>query len=737
MIFRNFPRMCWLRSLPILLLLCLIAAPVYSQVKAPVQAQKSGAQSTIRVGVGLVQTDIMVFDSENQFVDNLRQIQFQLLVDGSPRPIDFFELVTEGGPVKGRTPGTAAPSIATPRPIAPNRADSGRTLLFFLDDLHMSADSIMRARAALRNLIDNGMGVNDRGAIFTASRQLGFLQQLSDNKAVLRLAIARLGYFNESIRDLSRPVMNEAQAAAIELGDAEIIDYFVEQTMLALNVEKPVATEITHSRADALAHVSGEFAVRSLISLGNVVQSCAAIPGRKLLFFLSDGFVLQPQKSDVIFRLRLAAEAAARAGIVIYTMDTRGLVVGSPNATSSGAFVAESAAGRSPEPAGRLERGFSEVMAAQDGLNALASDTGGRFLKNTNALDGAIVQSMEEASRYYLLGWHVDPERLQAGQYSSIRVILPGRPDLKVRMRQGSMDLSKLILKAQSQKDKPAPAAVKPDNELIKVLQYPWPIEDLPAFLHAGYVHHPQKGYVLSISFQVEVDKDEPLSGAGNEEARIDMMGIVANRDGANVDRFQGGIYPAVVSSSPAQGGGRVFAYTRLVEIDPGVYQVRVAARDPKSGLIGSAHIWVDVPRIDLLASPNRKIQLSSIFLKGQSSGGSAANVVISGDFDEKQVSAERRYTAARLPFLVQIYNAASASITMQSRIYRGNQVVIQSEARPVPVDAAIADRPLFVNGEMSLEGLAPGTYALEVIATESTAHATAKQVVAFQVIAR
>ena len=35
------------------------------------------------------------------------------------------------------------------------------------------------------------------------------------------------------------------------------------------------------------------------------------------------------------------------------------------------------------------------ITRVQDGLNALASDTGGRFLKNTNALDSNVDESHE------------------------------------------------------------------------------------------------------------------------------------------------------------------------------------------------------------------------------------------------------------------------------------------------------------------------------------------------------
>jgi hypothetical protein len=47
----------------------------------------------------------------------------------------------------------------------------------------------------------------------------------------------------------------------------------------------------------------------------------------------------------------------------------------------------------------------------------------------------------------YLLGWYVDPEKLQPGKYSTIRVAVKDRSDLSVRVRQGSLDLSRLVSK--------------------------------------------------------------------------------------------------------------------------------------------------------------------------------------------------------------------------------------------------------------------------------------------------
>jgi hypothetical protein len=92
----------------------------------------------------------------------------------------------------------------------------------------------------------------------------------------------------------------------------------------------------------------------------------------------------------------------------------------------------------------------NEVMAPWDALNALASDTGGRFLKNTNALDTALITTLSEISRYYLLAWPFDLEAVRPGKYSTIKASVKGRSDLSVRVRQGSLDLSQLVARKKT-----------------------------------------------------------------------------------------------------------------------------------------------------------------------------------------------------------------------------------------------------------------------------------------------
>ena len=205
------------------LVLCL-ATGLHGQGQISAAGQKTEqAGKAIRVGVGLVQTDVMVFDRENRFVENLRPEQFELKVDGIVQPISFFELVSTGTAhdeeIWAKAEGKPAP--AAPRP-ATAASDAGRAILFFIDDWHLSADSLHRSRAALATLIDKSMGPRDRAALVTASGQLGFLQQLTDNKGVLQAALQRFNLQSEGIED---KVWEGHQGLAVGLAGCKVAQH--------------------------------------------------------------------------------------------------------------------------------------------------------------------------------------------------------------------------------------------------------------------------------------------------------------------------------------------------------------------------------------------------------------------------------------------------------------------------------------------------------------------------------
>src|SRR5687767_15896862 len=94
-----FARRHSIPSAKYLLVLCLLtcwASVAQSQQQQPTPTPPRRSDDVVRVYTELVQTDVMVFDKQGRFVKDLTRDNFELRVDGKPRPIEAFELITAG-----------------------------------------------------------------------------------------------------------------------------------------------------------------------------------------------------------------------------------------------------------------------------------------------------------------------------------------------------------------------------------------------------------------------------------------------------------------------------------------------------------------------------------------------------------------------------------------------------------------------------------------------------------------
>src|SRR5215813_4123882 len=184
-------------------------------ISAQAQTPTRQPDDVIRVNTELVQTDVMVFDKKGVFVHGLKPEQLDLTVDGKPHPITFFEQVRAGSARELRALSTDRRSDFGAEPVSENR---GRTIIFFVDDLHLAPDSLERTRRTLRQFLDTEMTENDRVAIASTSGDLGFLQQFTDFKPMLQTAIERLIHHSYNVKDMtdSRTPMTEYTALVIE-----------------------------------------------------------------------------------------------------------------------------------------------------------------------------------------------------------------------------------------------------------------------------------------------------------------------------------------------------------------------------------------------------------------------------------------------------------------------------------------------------------------------------------------
>src|ERR1044072_1475256 len=225
-----------------LLVYIIVASATFAQPQVKPAPQPSPQDDdVIRVTTELVQTDVMVFDKQGKFVDGLQREQFELRVDGKAQPVSLFERVVAGSQKEEELVARKNTTGAAPV-TGSNLEGRGRTVVFFIDDLHLSSSSVQKTKQAILEFIEKEMSANDQVAIASATGQIGFLQQFTDNKAVLRAALARLNYRPYTITDSGATItMTEYSALRIDAGDRDALDYYRAQLQKESNVRIPGA----------------------------------------------------------------------------------------------------------------------------------------------------------------------------------------------------------------------------------------------------------------------------------------------------------------------------------------------------------------------------------------------------------------------------------------------------------------------------------------------------------------
>ena len=681
--------------------LCLLAS--WATVQAQQTPPPQQPDEVVRTYTELVQTDVMVFDKQGKFVNNLTRDNFELRIDGKPRAIQSFELITAGSDEESQLAAArGATTINIKRPVP---LDRGRIVFFYIDDFHMSAADFPMARKVITNFIDKEMGQNDQAAIASATGQIGFLQQLTTDRTVLRAALDRLKVRTYSVRDMERPPMTEFQAALIDRNDRDVLEFFVTETIRNNpGMSRETAASIVQGRARVMLAQGAVFNTNTLVGLERLVRSANKLPGRKIVFFISGGFLIENRHTDVISKIRDITTASAKSGVVIYSMDARGLVTGVPDASTEVAF----------DPSGRLAHSQAgELTATQDGMYALAADTGGKAIFNTNDLSKGIAPAMKETASYYLLAWKPDAEAQKQRRFRSLEVKLINRSDLTVRVRKGFFDVDPEPVVAKEQPAETPSSTKTVPAKLRETIAAAYPERSLPILLSADYYDVAGKGSTLATSILIPgeflVFGPQP---DGKTQAIVDLNGVLYDDKGVPKSSFIERIL--VTENTKPQ---RDITFTYPAKIEPGLYQVRVAVRDDKSGRIGSAHAWMQVPDLT-----KKQLTMSSLLL-GERAQSTVTNVSKSDDFGGPvAISASHRFRReSTLRFLLFVYNSTLATTdqkpdtAVQVQVIRDDQPVITSALRKITTDAVTDLARLPYAAEIPLSSLQPGRYLLQV----------------------
>ena len=555
-----------MKTCALCLLLCLAAAPAAAQ---------TAAQPPFRVDVEGVEIDVRVIDRDGHPVPGLTASDFEIHEDGVRQEIRAFMPV--------RVPVVARASSRVESDVQSNRqAADGRVYAFVLDDLHTHPLRSNRVKSVVRQFLDRHFGANDMAAIVTTSGREDAVQQLTGNRAALMAAVD--AFHGSKLRSSSLERVGEyyrlQQRGEVERGDRDV------------RVNDPFEPERAH------------MARRTMTAVRNVARWLDTIPARrKTLIFVSEGIDYDLQNfadfrfsSGVLADVREAIAAAARSSTAIYTVDPRGLggiedetieVAGLPDdATNVGTPM------------------FQAVLrTSQDSLRMVAEQTGGFAILNTNDLHGRFAQLVREGSEYYLLGYQsTNPRR--DGRFRRVEVRV-SRPDVRVVARQGYFA-----------REVEAPPDRRP---LQAALESPVPLTGLPVAASAAVFKgtHDRASVVVTAAIGPGLALEEH---EGTARGRVTLAVFAVDMDGkvaaSDTRTLALGLRSSTREVVDREG---LRAVTRL-ELKPGKYQLRVAARDDRAERIGTVLQDVIVPDF-----AEGAIAMAQLVLGGQANPGVAA----------------------------------------------------------------------------------------------------------------
>jgi hypothetical protein len=480
------------------------------------------------------------------------------------------------------------------------------------------------------------------------------------------------------------------------------------------------AKRVVKDRANMLMRQSESITSATLTALESIMRSVSGMSGRKLVFLISDGFFLNDRSTGYSNKVSRITDAAVRGNLIIYSVDARGLTGGTD------------ASSNQHDALGQLARtNIGEFQASQDGMNALAVDTGGKAFFNTGALTDAIKDALRETSNYYLLAWRPSSEDQKSPNFKRVEITIPSRPDLSVRVARGFFSSEPKADEKASDANKAASdtvaatsASTNVGGALMSALAASSARTGLPTNLFVSFVDVPGSGPVLTAATQMATDV-LGYGADGKQPAAIDLAGVVLNDQGKQAGSFKTRLNVNPLSATTTATNPSV-VYSHKIPLKPGIYQIRVAARDDKSGNVGSSAQWIEIPDLS-----SKKLTLSTLLLGGHSSASQQGG-------DQFQFSVDRRYPrAAQMTFLTVIYNAAAGAapkLDAQIEILRGGQRVVASPVMPIVVEANSDPARIPYGANVGLKTLAPGRYVLKVTVNDRNASTSAVNQIIFEV---
>ena len=687
-----------MRSLLTLVLLTTLnaGAQTIGQNKTP------GASDTYTLSVRsqLVIETVVAKDKQGKPIQGLTAKDFTLTEDGVEQKIRFCEHQT--------LPETAVPLPRTPSDkediklykrltrtqLAPEdpeklRYKDHRLLALYFDMTAMRPDDQLRALNAAESFIRTQM---------TAADYVSILRYQGGSVDVLQDFTADR---NRLLSILATLVVGEGQGDVESPGDASGAD-----------------------TGAAFGQDDSEFNVfntdRQLSALQPAAKMLGNLNEKKSLIYFADGLRLNGVDNQA--QLHATIDDAIRAGVSFWPIDARGLVAGAP--------LGDATQG-SPGNAGMYTGAAalavtSNFQQSQDTLFALAGDTGGKALFDTNDLGKGIVQAQQAISDYYILEYYTTNPALN-GRFRRIKVTV-NVADAKLDYRQGyyaGKEFSKFTIA-----DK--------ERQLEDALALEDPVTDLTVAMEINYFQLNRAEYFVPIVVKIPGRELALAKRGGAEHTLIDFIYEIKDiYGGVTVSNNRDHVSIKLSDATAAELARRPIEYDSGFTLLPGKYTIKFLARDDETGRIGTFQTTFTIPNLN---KEDKRVPISSVVLSSQRvemkdalydamKGKDQAKAIAANPLvqDGKKLvpSVTRVFSAARDFYVyLQAYEPGATTpnpVIAFVTFYQGQKKIYETQPIAIAPAALTHLGTIPINFTIGLQSLPPGQYDCQVTVLDPT----------------
>ena len=539
------------------------------------QAQSNGSGGyTMKVNSDLVLTNVVVRDKKTgEVIKGLKAGDFNILEAGKPQHIASFDFesvdqiaVLNEATVAGKATDTTALLSRNATPDATALRDH-RLIVMFFDLSSMQVEDLDRAVEAAQDYVNKKMQPADLVALISLGTSLSMDQDFTQDKTAL---LRGIGKYNGS----------EGQGMGAG-GDG--------------------TTEGTADDSSSFQADDSEFNAmntdRELLAIQTISKSLDRVDQRKSMLYFSGGLTRQGIENQA--SLRAATNAAVRANLAIYSVDSRGLEALPPVGDAS----TGSLRGTSAYSGGAMKNQLNANFGSQETLGTLSADTGGTAFFDSNDFAPAFQKVQNDTAAYYLIGFR-STNPAHDGSYRKLTVKLNNRElasRTKIEYRPGYY--APADFKHATNEDR--------ELQLTQQLNSDLPSTDVALYMQALYFRLADNKFFVPVSLIVPGSQIPFVQGGNSDKATLDIIGMVKNAQNIQVGYVRDTVKLAVDQSQQVRR--KNIQYSTGFTLATGKYHLKFVVRENQTGAMGSFETDLQVP--DMRKTP---LKLSSVVLASQ-----------------------------------------------------------------------------------------------------------------------